>query len=388
MKRMESTPASDGSTHMIARRRGQPLALLAALLVGYGGLRAAVWETPFPYLSALSDPAAAIFAEAPAKIWPDTERWAQMRARPADDAVRDGLAAGTALAARADAVFVLFPQQDVSPAAQGLNRNPSAARSGNKVQGTSIGHALLVSAGSAETSAPADVAAITGQGDASDRWSLYGWLFLREGSPALAANAIRPASYGASQAGAVLRYQIAPASKHRPTAYARAIRALSGDSDSGNDSEAALGLSARPFAGVPVSTHAEMRVRSSAGRIEARPAAFVVSEFPPAKLPLGMVGEAYVQAGYVGGAFATGFADGQARISRDVADVRLGKLRVGAGAWGGAQRDAARLDVGPSASVDFSIAGTNARAQVDYRIRVAGDASPDDGIAFTLSTGL
>ena len=65
----------------------------------------------------------------------------------------------------------------------------------------------------------------------------------------------------------------------------------------------------------------------------------------------------------------------------------MSELRAGAGAWGGAQKGAARLDIGPSASVDFRIGPANGRAQIDYRVKVAGDAEPGDGVAFTLSTG-
>ncbi len=62
-------------------------------------------------------------------------------------------------------------------------------------------------------------------------------------------------------------------------------------------------------------------------------------------------------------------------------------LRAGAGAWGGAQEDAARLDIGPSASVSFQLGEGRGRLAADYRIRVAGDAEPSSGPALTLSAG-
>jgi urocanate hydratase len=100
-----------------------------------------------------------------------------------------------------------------------------------------------------------------------------------------------------------------------------------------------------------------------------------------------MTGELYAQAGYVGGRYATPFVDGQARIDRGVADVGPATLRAGAGAWGGAQKGAARLDIGPSVSVSLQTGRVHSRMAVDYRIRVAGDARPATGPALTISAG-
>jgi hypothetical protein len=167
-------------------------------------------------------------------------------------------------------------------------------------------------------------------------------------------------------------------------AYVRATRALAGS----REAELAAGFAARPLAAVPVSVAGELRVsEGSAGR-DVRPAAFAVTELPPAKLPFGMRAEAYAQAGYVGGHFATGFVDGQARLDRKLAGLGWnGELRVGGGIWGGAQKSAARLDIGPSATVGFNLGKTQSRVAVDYRVRVAGDARPKSGPALTISAG-
>jgi hypothetical protein len=119
-----------------------------------------------------------------------------------------------------------------------------------------------------------------------------------------------------------------------------------------------------------------------------RPAAFAITELPPATLPLGVRAEAYAQAGYVGGDFATAFVDGQARIDAPVS--RLGpdvQIRAGGGIWGGAQKHAARLDVGPSATLGFRLGETQSRVAIDYRFRVAGSAEPKSGPALTISAG-
>jgi hypothetical protein len=219
-------------------------------------------------------------------------------------------------------------------------------------------------------------------GGGRERWSGDGWLLWRDGSAAAAAPGI--AAYGRSQAGAVLRYRLASASPARPTAYARLSRTLEGS----RQAEAAAGLSVRPLRGVPVRLAAEGRITDTAGRREIRPAAFAVTELAPIALPLDLRGEAYAQAGYVGGRDKTAFVDGQARVDHGIA--RLGEdeeLRAGLAAWGGAQKGAARLDVGPSATLGFKLGETYSRLAVDYRLRVAGDAAPASGPAVTFSAG-
>jgi hypothetical protein len=131
----------------------------------------------------------------------------------------------------------------------------------------------------------------------------------------------------------------------------------------------------------------EARVTATAQGTEVRPAAFAVTELPPARLPLGAVGEAYLQAGWVGGRFATAFIDGHVRIDRPLARVGDAEVSAGAAAWGGAQKGAARLDVGPSARVSFRLGDGRGRVAADYRFRVAGDAQPASGPALTLSAG-
>jgi len=214
------------------------------------------------------------------------------------------------------------------------------------------------------------------------RWSGDGWLYLRQdrAGPLAAAEP----SYGRSQAGAMLRYSLAPSSGHRLVGYLRATRALAGPAED----ELAAGLAARPLAGLPVSVAAELRVTDEPTGREVRPAAFAVTELPPIGLPFGWRGEAYAQAGYVGGRFATAFVDGQARVDARLVSLGRGaQVRAGGGVWGGAQKHAARLDVGPSATVAFQLGEAQARLALDYRVRVAGDAEPRSGPALTFSAG-
>lgn len=215
----------------------------------------------------------------------------------------------------------------------------------------------------------------------ASRWSADAWLLWRDDATT-PINSGRP-TYGRSQAGAVARYRLAPTSGHAPQAYLRLASALQGT----REREAALGLSARPLAQVPVRVAAELRASERPGGTELRPAAYAVTELAPQALPLGASAEAYAQAGYVGGRARTAFVDGQVRVDRSVVRSEDFDLRAGGGAWGGAQRGSARLDIGPSASVTFDLGETRGRLAADYRFRVAGDARPTSGPALTLSAG-
>ncbi len=214
------------------------------------------------------------------------------------------------------------------------------------------------------------------------RWSADGWLLLRRDTttPILSG---RP-SYGRSQAGAVIRYNLAPASLIRPLAYLRVSAALAG----AREQEVAAGVSARPLAGLPLRVAVEARVGETARGTRVRPAAYGVTELPPLELPFGARAEAYLQAGYVGGEYATAFVDGQVRADRQIARLGSAELHAGVGAWGGAQKDSARLDIGPTAAVGFRLSsGVRARVAADYRFRIAGDAAPASGPALTVSAG-
>lgn len=154
------------------------------------------------------------------------------------------------------------------------------------------------------------------------------------------------------------------------------------------DSAAALGFSARPLAHVPVMTAVEGRLTQAGGGNVIQPIAMAVTELPPIALPLNLRAEAYAQGGYVGGKYATPFADGQLRIDHGLFQLGPVETRLGGGAWGGIQKGASRLDVGPSATLAFPLGGqTYGRLAFDWRFRVAGDAAPGSGPAVTLSAG-
>jgi hypothetical protein len=139
---------------------------------------------------------------------------------------------------------------------------------------------------------------------------------------------------------------------------------------------------------VPLTIAAELRAGELSSEFRVRPAVVAVTELAPQKLPFEFRGEAYAQAGYVGGKGATPFIDGQVRVDRAIARIGRGELRAGAGAWGGAQEGASRLDIGPAAILGVPLTdAASARLAVDWRFRVSGNAVPQSGPALTLSAG-
>lgn len=216
------------------------------------------------------------------------------------------------------------------------------------------------------------------------RWSADAWALLRGANGEATSAGNLPASYGASQAGAILRYRLASRSPLRPTAYMRTTSSLG----TVRENTAALGASVTPLAKVPIVTALEGRVTNGTGGTRLQGAALAYTQLPLIDLPLAMRAEAYAQGGYVAGAYATPFVDGQVRIDRGVVGVGRMEARLGAGVWGGAQNGAARLDAGPSAAVTMPLGKRYyGRLGVDWRFRLAGDAEPGSGPAVTLSAG-
>jgi hypothetical protein len=168
------------------------------------------------------------------------------------------------------------------------------------------------------------------------------------------------------------------------TAYLRTTSTVGGLSET----SAALGLSARPLPAVPILAAVEGRVTEQGGMRRVQPAAMAVTALPSLALPGSLRAEVYAQGGYVGGRYATPFADGQLRVDRPLATLGRIEARVGAGAWGGIQKGASRLDAGPGATVSMPLSPkVFGRFAVDWRFRVAGNAEPDSGPALTVAAG-
>lgn len=220
-------------------------------------------------------------------------------------------------------------------------------------------------------------------GPRGSRWSGDGWIVWRAGASGLGSSGALTPVYGASQAGAVVRYALAPGSARRPVAYVRAVHALNG----AREGDLAVGIALRPIARVPVTAHAEARAARRGQAVALRPAAFVSAGVDATPVMAGFAARGYAQLGYVAGRDATAFADGSLIVERAFRRDGDSVAAAGLGAWGGAQRDAARFDVGPTASVRLRLGNASARLSADYRYRVAGTAEPASGAALTLSAG-
>lgn len=222
------------------------------------------------------------------------------------------------------------------------------------------------------------------------RWSADAWVMWRQGGngfnlPGRGLPAAFPGSgaYGASQAGLVVRYRLATHDTRPATLYVRATGGL----DRPRGEELSLGLALRPIPRLPLAVMGEVRAAPTRDASKLRPAAAIVTELPTAPLPLGLRGEVYGQAGWVGGRDHTPFIDGQARIDRQIGGAHGVGLNLGVGAWAGAQAGSNRIDLGPTLRLDLRAAGINARLTADYRWRIAGHAAPGSGAAITFSAG-
>ena len=201
-----------------------------------------------------------------------------------------------------------------------------------------------------------------------DRWSGSAWLLARGdlGQPSLA-----PAgTLGGSQAGGRLMYRL---DRHWSLS-ARAYLPLRRPAGA----EIAAGVDWRPFGSIPISLLAERRQAiGNEGR-----SAFSLTAYGGFSTAVrrDFRIEGYGQAGIVGLRSRDLFVDGSLR-----AVALLGRIEVGAGAWGAAQPGASRVDMGPSLSYRLPVRRTNLRIQADWRFRVAGEASPASGPALVLA---
>lgn len=362
--------------------RGRPLATLVVLLALWAAMRIVLWESPFAAAGASPS------VEAPmSQFGAGTGSVDRSLARATGQ--HFVLAPGKAAALHPGHRSVRWPVRSprVAPATDALDRLPLLPHYPTS-SGANRQDGLFANGPSRQplptgTAPPAPFRLPAPEVSPSRRWSGDAWLFVRPGTAEGSAADGRFAAYGGSQAGAVLRYRLIPRSAYQPAAYLRATAALTGLAER----DLALGLSGRPVKSLPLTTHAEIRLSEIGERREVRPAVFAVVAPGFLDLPAGFRGEASAQAGYVGGRFATAFADGQARVDRSILSAGVTSLHAGAGAWAGAQEGAARLDIGPSARAQISVSGLPARLQVDYRIRVMGAAKPDSGVALTISTG-
>lgn len=200
------------------------------------------------------------------------------------------------------------------------------------------------------------------------RWAASGWFVTRRGAPA------GGAMLGGDQFGARIAYALGGQRRMRLYLRATAPLAVAGR-------ELALGIEWQPTK-LPVRMAAEQRFGLDGNR--GGPAVAVVGGVDAVDLPFDFKLEAYGQAGAVWRGRVDPFADGALRVTQAVARAGRTRLDVGGGVWGAAQREAARLDVGPSAVATVPLGDQAVRVAIDWRERVAGDARPGSGPALTL----
>jgi len=204
------------------------------------------------------------------------------------------------------------------------------------------------------------------------RWSGSAWAIVRPNGGGR--DVLGGSQLGGAQAGARIAYALG--ASRRVALVARVATPLEGPGR-----ELGLGAEVRVAPGVRLV--AEQRVALDGGR--GGPSLFAVGGVGPVALR-GFRLEAYGQAGVVKRQRLEPFADGAARIAHPLLSTGGARFEAGVGAWGGAQRDAARLDLGPSLGAVLPVGGRSVRVTLDWRQRVAGDARPGSGPA--LSAGM
>ncbi|MDT8759291.1 hypothetical protein MZO42_11335 [Sphingomonas psychrotolerans] len=204
------------------------------------------------------------------------------------------------------------------------------------------------------------------------RWSASGWLVARAGTGIGAAPGA--SQLGGSQAGLRIAWLAWP--RQRLAVVGRAVTPLRG-----KGAEASLGLEWQPT-DTPVRLVAEQRFGLDGTR--GGPGLGVIAGFDT--VAAGFRLESYSQAGVIRRSRAETYADGAIRATRPVAETGPLRLALGAGVWGAVQRDAARFDLGPSATLALPLGKQNVRLALDWRQRVAGDARPGSGLALTLGS--
>jgi len=205
-----------------------------------------------------------------------------------------------------------------------------------------------------------------------DRLQLTTWALLRAQSAGIAGaeSLASGGSLGASQAGARLSYNVT-------RQVAATLRSTSAVGRRGG--EVAAGVRIQPVAGIPLWVDAERRQRI--GRFGGGRNAFAlffeagVYERP---MPLHFLLDSYLQGGVVGFHSRDGFIDGALTLTRPV----YRQFSAGLGVWGGAQPGLYRVDAGPRVTMRVR---PNVKVHLDWRQRLAGNASPGSGPAITLA---
>lgn len=210
----------------------------------------------------------------------------------------------------------------------------------------------------------------------TDRWRASSWIMWRPGGTG--GNAITGAGrLGGSQAGFRMEYELAPRSASRLVAYGRLTSAFAHPAAP----ESAVGLAIQPIRAVPISIAVERRIALGKGARNAN-TIMAVGGFGPTVIAPAIAAEGYAQAGVVGFERQDSFIDGKLALSTRLSHT---PFRLGAALSGGAQPGISRLDIGPELQIRLPLPQMGTRILVEWRERIAGDASPGSGLAITLA---
>lgn len=204
------------------------------------------------------------------------------------------------------------------------------------------------------------------------RFAGSAWLIARDGGT----SDVPGSQLGGSQVGARVTYAVSRDRRLAVSARLSAPLAAPGR-------EAAVGLDWQPTR-APVHMIVERRFALDGGA--GGTMAGVIGGFGPQEVIAGVRLEGYAQAGVIARGRVDGFADGALRATYPL--VAIGRLRVdaGGGVWGGVQRGAGRLDIGPSLGLIVPFGPRALRLAADWRQRIAGPSRPGSGPALTIGT--
>jgi hypothetical protein len=189
--------------------------------------------------------------------------------------------------------------------------------------------------------------------------------------------------YGGSQSGFIATFDLNHYNRAgSPQRLALLLRGAVAHSNL-DERELAAGIRWRPSRSLPFSITGERRFRNKRTDSFSVYAAGGVSEV---QLPLKFHLDSFGQAGVVSGKDGGPFFDFIARADRKFIELPKAAVHAGLGLLAGGQKDAVRVDVGPSLRSDITIDKTKFRLTADWRFRIAGDAKPGNGPAITLST--
>ena len=206
----------------------------------------------------------------------------------------------------------------------------------------------------------------------SSRLNGSAWLLARGGP----GGTVSGGQLGASQGG--MRFTYALGRRRRVAVAARIAAPLKG-----RGREVALGIEWQPT-DLPIRLIAERRFVLDGGR--GGPTVGVIAGYGPTDVAPGIRIEAYGQGGAIARAGLEGFIDASARLTHPIGQMAGARIDIGIGAWGSAQRAAARLDIGPSIVATVPLARKSLRLTLDWRERIAGDARPGSGPALSIGS--